>query len=44
MLTTAIQFAGCVELQKVVNNLPNGGSRSQDQIGNGIRKAKDNGI
>ena len=38
MLTIAIQFAGCAELQKVVNNLPNGGSISQDQIGDGLRQ------
>tara|TARA_B110000971_G_C20014720_1_gene503366 strand:- start:1152 stop:1862 length:711 start_codon:yes stop_codon:yes gene_type:complete len=44
MLTIAIQFAGCAELQKVVNNLPNGGSISQDQIGDGLRQALDNGI
>lgn len=39
-----IQFAGCAELQKVVNNLPNGGILSQEQIGNGLREALDNGI
>lgn len=44
ILTIAIQFAGCAELQKVVNNLPNGGSISQDQIGEGLRQALDNGI
>lgn len=44
ILTIAIQFAGCAELQKVVNNLPNGGSISQGQIGEGLRQALDNGI
>ena len=44
MLMIAIQFAGCAELQKVVNNLPNAGSLSQDQIGHGLRQALDNGI
>lgn len=40
----AIQLVGCAELQKVVNNLPNGGALSQEQIGNGLRQALDNGI
>ncbi len=44
VLVVAIQFAGCAELQKVVNNLPNGGVLSQEQIGNGLRQALDNGI
>ena len=44
VLVVAIQFAGCAELQKVVNNLPNGGALSQEQIGNGLRQALDNGI
>lgn len=44
VLFVAIQFAGCAELQKVVNNLPNGGILSQEQIGNGLREALDNGI
>lgn len=44
VLAIAIQFVGCAELQKVVNNLPNGGALSQDQIGNGLRQALDNGI
>ena len=45
VLVIAIQFAGCAELQKVVNNLPNGGGiLSQEQIGNGLRQALDNGI
>ena len=43
ILAIAIQFTGCAELQKVVNNLPNGGL-SQEQIGNGLRQALDNGI
>jgi hypothetical protein len=44
VLVIAIQFAGCAELQKVVNNLPTGGALSQTQIGNGLREALDNGI
>ncbi|MDX6747604.1 DUF4197 domain-containing protein [Polaribacter sp. PL03] len=44
VLVIAIQFAGCAELQKVVNNLPSGGALSQDQIGNGLKEALDNGI
>ena len=44
VLVVAIQFAGCAELQNVINNLPNGGSISQEQIGNGLRQALDNGI
>ena len=45
ILVVAIQFAGCAELQKVVSQLPNGGGvLSQEQIGNGLRQALDNGI
>ncbi|AUC85290.1 DUF4197 domain-containing protein [Polaribacter sp. ALD11] len=44
VLVIAIQFAGCAELQNVVKNLPTGGGLSQDQIGNGLRQALDNGI
>lgn len=45
VLVVAIQFAGCAELQKVVSNLPNGGGvLTQEQIGNGLRQALDNGI
>ena len=44
VLIVAIQFAGCAELQNVINNLPNGGGLSQEQIGNGLRQALDNGI
>lgn len=44
-LALVIIFFGCTELQKVVNNLPNsGGVLTQEQIGNGLRKALDNGI
>ncbi|WP_299669397.1 DUF4197 domain-containing protein [uncultured Polaribacter sp.] len=43
VLIVAIQFAGCAELQNVVNNLP-GGGLSEAQIGNGLRQALDNGI
>ncbi len=44
VLVVALQFVGCAELQNVVKNLPNGGGLTQDQIGNGLRQALDNGI
>lgn len=45
VLVIAIQFVGCAELQNVINQIPNGGGvLSQDQIGNGLRQALDNGI
>ncbi|MDD7913451.1 DUF4197 domain-containing protein [Polaribacter ponticola] len=44
VLVIALQFTGCAELQKVVNSLPSGGALSQEQIGNGLRQALDNGI
>ncbi|MDT7832239.1 DUF4197 domain-containing protein [Flavobacteriaceae bacterium S356] len=40
----AFQFFGCAELQKVVNQLPNQEVLTQEQIGNGLRQALDNGI
>ncbi|MFZ3563126.1 DUF4197 domain-containing protein [Tenacibaculum finnmarkense] len=43
----AISLTGCAELQKVVSQLPQGtlsGGLSQQQIGNGLRQALDNGI
>jgi hypothetical protein len=41
----AIQFVGCAELQKIASQLPSGGGvLTQDQIGNGLRQALDNGI
>jgi len=41
----AFQFAGCAELQNVVNNLPNSGNvLTQADIGNGLREALNNGI
>ncbi|TDQ30134.1 DUF4197 domain-containing protein [Tenacibaculum caenipelagi] len=40
----ALAFIGCAELQKVVNQLPQGGVLTQEQIGNGLRQALDNGI
>jgi hypothetical protein len=43
ILAIIFQFAGCAEFQKIVNNLPNGGL-SQEQIGNGLRQALNNGI
>lgn len=40
-----VQFAGCAELQKIASQLPSGGSvLTQEQIGNGLRQALDNGI
>ena len=45
ILVIAIQFAGCAELQKVISQLPNDSvGLSQEQIGNGLRQALDNGI
>lgn len=44
ILIVAFQFSGCAELQQVVNNLPNNVGLSQEQIGNGLRQALDNGI
>lgn len=38
------QLLGCAELQKVVDQLPNKNVLSQEQIGNGLRQALDNGI
>lgn len=45
VLVMAVQFAGCAELQKIASQLPSGGEvLSQEQIGNGLREALDNGI
>ncbi|MGB0891519.1 MAG: DUF4197 domain-containing protein [Flavobacteriaceae bacterium] len=44
VLVIAIQFAGCSELQKVVNQVSQGGALTQAQIGNGLKQALDNGI
>ena len=44
VLVIALQFAGCSELQKVVNQVSQGGALSQAQIGNGLKQALDNGI
>lgn len=44
ILFLAVQFVGCAELQNVVNNLPNAGGLSQEQIGKGLRQALDNGV
>lgn len=44
VLVVAIQFVGCAELQNVVKNLPSGAGLSQEQIGNGLKQALDNGI
>ena len=41
----ALQLIGCAELQKVANQITNQGVvLSQEQIGNGLRQALDNGI
>lgn len=40
----ALQFAGCDELQKIANQLPQTGGLTQAQIGAGLRQALDNGI
>lgn len=44
VVLVAFLFSGCAELQQVVNNLPNNVGLSQEQIGNGLRQALDNGI
>jgi hypothetical protein len=44
VLVITIQFAGCDVLQNAVNQLPSSGGLSQEQIGNGLREALDNGI
>ncbi|MGB1042646.1 MAG: DUF4197 domain-containing protein [Tenacibaculum sp.] len=44
VLALVVLFTGCAELQKVINQLPQGGVLSQEQIGNGLRQALDNGI
>lgn len=44
ILIAILQLVGCSELQKVVNQLPTQGVLSQEQIGNGLRQALDNGI
>ncbi|WNW03003.1 DUF4197 domain-containing protein [Tenacibaculum sp. HL-MS23] len=43
-LAFVVLLTGCAELQKVVNQLPQSGALSQQQIGNGLRQALDNGI
>jgi hypothetical protein len=41
----AVHFFSCTELQKVINELPTqGGVLTQQQIGNGLREALNNGI
>lgn len=44
VLVIAIQFVACAELQNALNQLPNGIGLSQEQIGNGLKQALDNGI
>ena len=43
-LAFVILLTSCAELQKVVNQLPQGGVLTQEQIGAGLRQALDNGI
>jgi hypothetical protein len=44
ILVVAIQLTGCAELQNVVNQVTKSGALSEEQIGNGLREALDNGI
>ncbi|MGG8497519.1 DUF4197 domain-containing protein [Tenacibaculum sp. TC6] len=44
VLFIGLQLVGCAELQKVVSQLPSQGGLTQEQIGNGLRQALDNGI
>ncbi|PQJ72167.1 DUF4197 domain-containing protein [Polaribacter butkevichii] len=44
ILVMAVQLVGCAELQKVANQVTQGTGLSQEQIGNGLREALDNGI
>ncbi|WP_093669382.1 DUF4197 domain-containing protein [Tenacibaculum sp. MAR_2009_124] len=44
ILLLVLQFIGCSELQKVVNQIPTQGALTQEQIGKGLREALDNGI
>lgn len=44
ILFISVQFFGCAELQNVVNQISENQVLSQEQIGNGLRQALDNGI
>ncbi|WP_158838167.1 DUF4197 domain-containing protein [Polaribacter sp. L3A8] len=44
ILVMAVQLVGCAELQKVANQVTQSTGLSQEQIGNGLREALDNGI
>jgi hypothetical protein len=44
LVFVALQFVACAELQKIANQLPQGGVLTQEQIGAGLRQALDNGI
>ncbi len=44
ILFIAVQFAGCAELQKVVSQLPGNELLTEEQIGQGLREALNNGI
>ena len=45
LVFTIVQLTACSELQQVINQLPtNGGIITNDQIGNGLKEALNNGI
>jgi hypothetical protein len=44
VLVLALQFVGCAELQKVASQISQTTGLSEEQIGNGLREALDNGI
>ena len=44
VLLLVLQFVGCSELQKIVNQASQVGELSQSQIGNGLKEALNNGI
>jgi len=44
VLFVALQFIGCAELQKVVNQYGGNNALTQTQIGNGLKEALNNGI
>ncbi|CAM1352313.1 DUF4197 domain-containing protein [Tenacibaculum insulae] len=43
-LAFVVLLTGCAELQKIASQLPQSGALSQEQIGNGLKQALDNGI
>ncbi len=44
LILVIFQFIGCAELQQVVNQLPQGGVLSNEQIANGLKEALNQGI